>query len=431
MKVLVVSGNRLPISPTGAAQIAGMARDQGHEVRVFDCLVETEPMAAMNQTLSQFRPELVTLSLPMVTCDTPAGDMDFPTGYENIHPMLKSLTDLIQRRTTAVILAGGVGFDYFPRDWLVYLNLEYGLTGECDASFPRFLSRLDRRDSLREIPGIVIRSGETIFTTPPGRISDLDEIAMPAYDLFDTTHYNRMNIPWGITTKRGCTNRCIHCYGLGGKGYRLKSTERIMSEIEEIRSRTGSNDLIFCDTCLNRPLPHFRKVLKALAKLETPMRWRAGNFKPRGFSKPFCRLLKASGCTYVGLSVETASARMLANLNRGYRVADIRQSLSRLSETGIDFGVSLLVGSPGETLASIRETLSVLDTYPRIKAVWVNVGVFGLGLSPPQPDRLFNGAHYMSSELDEDDMIDLIDELSLRSNYLVQVSQPWAGYRRK
>ncbi|MCG8567369.1 MAG: hypothetical protein MI747_20040, partial [Desulfobacterales bacterium] len=92
-------------------------------------------------------------------------------------------------------------------------------------------------------------------------------------------------------------------------------------------------------------------------------------------------------------------------------------------------GVSLLLGAPGETLVSIKETLSVLDAYPRIKAVWVNVGVFGLRLGEPMGDgKLFQGAHYMSPELDEDDVVDLIDDLALRSNYLIQVSKPWAGY---
>ncbi|MCG8566222.1 MAG: radical SAM protein, partial [Desulfobacterales bacterium] len=380
MKVLVVSGNRLPMSPTGVAQIAGMARERGHDVRVFDCLVSPDPLPDLGALLKTFEPDLVTLSIPMVTCDTPEGDMGFPKGFENSHPLIRSVTDLIQRRSNAVILAGGVGFDYFPRDWLVYLNLEYGLMGECDDTFPLFLSRMNHPYALKEIPGIVVRSGDTVYANPPVRAANLNHIAMPAYDLFDVDYYNKMEIPWGITTKRGCINNCIHCYGMGERGYRLKTTQRVLDEIAHIRKTTGSDALIFCDTCLNRPIPHFRRILRGMTEMKAEVKWRAGNFKPLGFSRQFCQLLAASGCTYVGLSVETASARMLANLNRGYRVADIRQSLDHLSEVGIDFGVSLLLGAPGETLVSIKETLSVLDAYPRIKAVWVNVGVFGLRL---------------------------------------------------
>ncbi len=431
MKVLVISGNTLPMSPTGAALVAGMARDAGHEVRVFDCLTASDPVPALAGILARFEPDLVPLSIPMVTCDTPSRTMDMPRGYADIHSLLRSLVEQVHRRTHAVVVAGGRGFDTFPRDWLIYLNLEYGLVGECDRSFPMFMENLHRPTALAQIPGIVIRSGERVDYQPLDTVAHVGPQPVPAYDLFDVDRYNHMGIPWGMTTKRGCIRDCRHCSGRGGKGYRLKAPTRVISEIRRIREMTGSRDVIFCDTCLNRPPFHFKLLLEELAGLEAPIRWRGASFKPTGISRSLCQMLEASGCIYAGLSVETASERMLANLNRGFQVADIRRSLDCLSETNIDFGVSLLVGAPGETMVSIRETLEVLDAYPGIKAVWVNVGVFGLGIRPRTPSEgFFQDGHYISPELDPDDMVDLIDELALRPNYLIQVSKPYAGFKR-
>jgi len=52
------------------------------------------------------------------------------------------------------------------------------------------------------------------------------------------------------------------------------------------------------------------------------VRWKSGAIKPPGMTMDFCGLMNASGCEYVGLSIETASEKMLENMHRGYRVDD-------------------------------------------------------------------------------------------------------------
>ena len=419
------------MSPSGPAQIAGIALAAGHRVRVYDCLVDPDTRH-LEGMLKEEDPDVVAVSIPMVTGHIPDESIGFPKGFDNAHPKIKAVTDILRRRSNAVIVAGGAGFSYFPRNWLMYLNLEYGLVGDADVAFPMFLSRCFDEAALRQVPGIIIRSGETYFVSSPRKKADLNEKALPAYHLFDTEYYNKANIPWGIITKRLCAHRCRYCssHRMGlDPVLCLKSLDRIRTEIQHVKESTGSDALIFCDTCFNRPIAHTRQILLDLVRSQASVRWRAGTFKPLGFSTAFCRLLETSGCTYVGLAMETASPRMLANLNLGYRMDDIRLTLDRLSETQVDFGVSLLMGAPGETLVSIRETLAVLDAYPRIKAVWVNVGIFGHRQGGKSGLGTFQNTHYISPELREDDMLDLIDELSLRENYLIQVNKPWADYQ--
>ncbi|MFU8770215.1 MAG: hypothetical protein ACNA7H_10800, partial [Desulfotignum sp.] len=92
---------------------------------------------------------------------------------------------------------------------------------------------------------------------------------------------------------------------------------------------------------------------------------------------------------------------------------------------------------PGETMASIRETFALVDDYPDIKAVWVNIGMFGLKRHLPgltsEPEEhsgncLFQDAWYISAELDPGEMEDFIDDLAVRKNFFVQINKPWAGY---
>jgi radical SAM superfamily enzyme YgiQ (UPF0313 family) len=440
MKVLIISANTLPMTPVGAAYIAGAALDAGHRVAVFDCLPDQGDDARFLSCLEQFEPDVVGLSIPLVTCRIAENPLPNGFVFTDIRPMLTRLVALVMQHTNALVVAGGSGFNYFPSDWLFCLDIEYGLVGECETSFPMFLAACSDETDLDQVPGIVIRRGENIHTCPPLPVSPMDDTAMPAWHLFDTDLYNRMEIPWGMVTKQGCAFGCTFCSASFSQDreYRLKSPDRVLAEIHHIKKQTGSSAVNFCDISFNCPIPHIKTLCQAILDTDTQVQWRAANLKPLGISKSFCNLIRSAGCTFAGLSVGTASARLLANMNRGFRKQDIRSALENLAASNIDHGVSLVIGGPGETMASIRETFDLIESYPDIKAVWVNIGVFGLkrylkSLMPfteklPQKPGLFQDAWYISPELDPDDMEDFIEDLGGKKHFLVQINKPWAGY---
>ncbi|MCA1793358.1 MAG: radical SAM protein, partial [Desulfobacteraceae bacterium] len=382
--------------------------------------------------------DVVAISIPLVTSDIPKNPLKTGFVFTDIRPMLIRLVAIVRQQTDALVVAGGGGFNYFPSDWLFCLDIDFGLVGECEVSFPQFLDACSHEKALRLVPGIIIRSGENMYTRPWQESTPLDAMPLPAYHLFDTSIYNRMNVPWGMVTKRGCSFGCSYCSSsfAPGQEYRFKSLDRIMKEIHHIKDNTGASAVNFCDTSFNCPITHVKALCRTLTEAKIDIDWRSGTFKPLGISPEFCKLLALSGCTFAGLSIETACSRLLANMNRGYRKDDIRSALDNLGESGIDHGISLVIGGPGETMASIRETFDLVESYPDIKAVWINIGVFGLkrhmeNMMPAsekssQKPGLFQDAWYISPELDPDEMEDFVDTLGEHKNYLVQINTPWS-----
>ena len=440
MNILIVSANTLPMSPVGAAGIAGAALAAGHRVTVFDCLPDQGDETRFLACLEQFEPDVVGLSIHLVTCRIAENPLPNGFSFTDIRPMLKRLVALVRKHTNAQVVAGGSGFNYFPADWLFCLDIEYGMVGECETGFLLFLDACPHEKTLRRVPGIVIRSGENTWYRPWQEVAVLDDTALPAWHLFDVDLYNRMGVPWGIFTKRGCAFGCTWCSASfsQSRDYRIKSPDRILAEIHHIRTHTGSSAVNFCDTGFNCPIPHVKALCNTLIDTKTTVQWRSGTFKPLGISREFCRLIRSAGCTFAGLSIDTASARLLANMNRGYRKDDIHAALAHLAESGIAHGISLVIGGPGETMASIRETFDLVAGYPEITAVWINIGVFGLKrhlpvlateLNPsPEKSGLFQDAWYISPELDPGEMEDFIEDLAARKNFFVQINMPWAGY---
>ncbi|WP_022666949.1 B12-binding domain-containing radical SAM protein [Desulfospira joergensenii] len=430
MKVLIISAGFIPMTPVGPAYIAGAALKEGHDVKVFDCLFNGSDPGRLGYLLSSFEPDVAGISIPITLGQDEGG----ATKMDGPKAKIKQIVDTIKKKSNARIIAGGAGFNFFSEDWLIYLEIEYGLRGEGEVSFPLFLSKLSRGEPISGIPGSVILRGDRTFTETGDRIMDLDGVSMPAYELFEPARYNELDIPWGVSTKKGCSLDCFFCSDSQDHRYRLKSSSRVVEEIKYVKRVTGSRRINFSDNSFNCPITHAKSICKKMIQENLDVDWRSGTFKPLGFSREFCDLLRASGCSFVGLAMETASPRMLSNLNRGYRTEDIVTALDNLKGSGMDFGVSLVIGAPGETMTSIRETLDVVDAYPEIKAVWVNIGVFGwrrrilanVDKGIREPAGLFENPYYISPELDGEDIEDLIDDLSLRRNVLIQVNRSMA-----
>jgi radical SAM superfamily enzyme YgiQ (UPF0313 family) len=166
------------------------------------------------------------------------------------------------------------------------------------------------------------------------------------------------------------------------------------------------------------------------------LQWGTGDLRPMGITDDFCRLMEASGCFYVNLSIESASEQMLKNMKRGYTVRQVREALDALSRAKIPFGASLMLGAPGETPETIAETLAVLDDYETPLGVWVTIGVYlwtdyqdivaearRAGVFRDDKE-LFNGAVYLSPGLPRSYLQELPERLRARPGWSVQFNKP-------
>ena len=189
MKVLIISSNTLPASPAGPAYIAGAALRAGHTVEVFECLFAQDLDAELRAHIARFQPDVIGISIRLVHGYVIDETAPFNTRHLDLRKRVKEVVDCIRRATQAPILLGGPGFNYYARDWLEYLDLDYGIRGEADLSFPLYLDRLAQGGDTSSVPGCVYRRGGQIHKAPRELVEHLDETAFPAYELFDFDRY--------------------------------------------------------------------------------------------------------------------------------------------------------------------------------------------------------------------------------------------------
>ncbi len=438
MKVLIISANSLPAAPTGPVYVAGSVRAAGHEVQIYDRLFAVDLEGELSTRIQEFQPDVIGLSIRLVFGDKIDADAPLGTRHTDLRPSVRHITDIIRQLTSARIVLGGPGFNYYARDWLDYLDLGYGIRGEGEVSFPLYLQQLAGGGEPCSIPGCICKNDGSIVSSAPEPVQNLDGQALPAYDLIDWQNYAGKGITPAIFTKRGCAFDCTYCpYSkLEGKRYRLKTPQRVLEEARFVEQHTHAGKIMFCDNNFNAPRQQAQAICQAMIAEKVDFQWGTGDLRPAGVTDQFCRLMEESGCFYANLSIESASESMLKRMKRGYTVGQVRDSLAALSRSKIPFSASLMLGSPGETPATIAETLKVLDDYEVPGGVWVTIGVYlwtdyqdlvaeARKTGYLKDDReLFSGAVYLSPGLPDAYLRELPEMLQSRANYSVQFNKP-------
>ncbi len=442
MRVLVISTNSLPASPSGAAYIAGAAQREGHQVEIYECLFSSDVSRELTAQIERFVPQVVAISIRLVHGYLIDKNAPFNTIHVDLRPRVREVVAAVRQASRARIILGGPGFNYYAESWLEYLDLDYGIRGEADFSFPLYLRAVERGEDHPQVPGSILRQNGGFVKTPRDRPEPLDDTAMPAYELFDLERYRQNHISPAILTKRGCGFRCSYCpySSLEGTRYRLKSPARVVDEIEHVLRLKKPEMFTFCDNNFNVPRAHASEICAEIIRRGLDIHWGTGDLRPVGLMADFIRLLRDSGCTYVNLSIESGSDRMLKTMKRGYDRRQVEAALQAMEDAGIPYGASLMLGGPGETPETIEETLGMMENYSIPLGIWVTVGiclwtrrqeVLSEAYRSGQirsDDEMFSGANYVSPELSESYMRELIAWLSKKPGYTVQVNKPYATY---
>lgn len=363
MKILLINANRLrdpiPVIPLGVCAVASALEAAGHQVEVLDLCFALMPARSVRRALSHFRPDIVGVTIR---------NIDTGSGYRPeflIGQLRSEVIEPCRRAFSGPIVIGGAAAGINGPELLAYLDLPYAIQGDGEAAMIEFAARHGARQSLRGLPGLVIRNPDgSTETNPPAFVDDLDKLPAPdPYRHINLVPYRLYSSPLQIQTKRGCALACSYCtYNrLEGNLYRLRDPEAVAAEIERGVRATGIRDVEIVDSTFNLPLDHAKAVLRALVARKLRLRVSAMGMNPKYVDAELVDLMRRSGFVEACLGIEAGSDPMLRSLGKNFTVADIRQARQALRGAGIPVMWFLLLGAPGETRETIAETFRTID----------------------------------------------------------------------
>ena len=376
MKVLFINSNQFkqpwPVIPYGLSCVASAVEAAGHIIEVLDLCFVKNVREEIKQVNNSFKPDIVGISIRNIDSGTAYNNYFLLENVKN--NIISTCKDLFQ----VPIIIGGPAVGISGVELLKYLDLNYAIQGDGENAFIEFLKRYERNETLKGMKGLIrIENNILLDNNEPMRVENLDDL--PSFNpnkYIDVKKYAKHNSPIQIQTKRGCSLNCTYCtYNIiEGHRYRLKSPKKVADEIEKLSNITGIKTVEFTDSTFNIPLNHCKDVLKALIKKNLSLNLRTMGLNPSAIDEELAGLMKKAGFIDVDLGVDAGNDTMLENMGKNFKKLDLIKASKILQNKKISITWYLLLGGPGETKKTLRETF---DTINQAALPWdlINIAV--------------------------------------------------------
>ncbi|MBV8638529.1 MAG: hopanoid biosynthesis associated radical SAM protein HpnJ [Candidatus Eremiobacteraeota bacterium] len=260
---------------------------------------------------------------------------------------------------------------------------------------------------LRDVPGIAYRDGERVeFTAPRPAITDMD--ALPSVidvykrDLTIENYYiGYLQHPYvSFYTGRGCRSKCTFCLWpqtLGGHSYRVRSVENVEAEMQRAKELFPQvREFFFDDDTFTDNQPRAEEIARRLGKLGVTWSCNAKANVPR----KTLEIMKENGLRLLLVGYESGSQQILNNIKKGIRLDIAREFSKNARELGITIHGTFILGLPGETPETIRETIRY--------ACEIDPETIQVSLAAPYPGtELYRQAQEQGwLEIQSDDLVD-------------------------
>jgi len=217
---------------------------------------------------------------------------------------------------------------------------------------------------LREVLGIAYRDqGRVRFTPPRPNIEDMDALPF-VVDVYkrDLTIENYfigyLLHPYvSLYTGRGCRSKCTFCLWpqtLGGHRYRVRSPESVEAEMARARAHFPQvKEFFFDDDTFTDDLPRAEEIARRLGRLGLTWSCNAKANVPRRTLE----VLRDNGLRLLLVGYESGNQQILNNIKKGIRLDIAREFTKNAKSLGITIHGTFILGLPGETPETIRETV--------------------------------------------------------------------------
>jgi anaerobic magnesium-protoporphyrin IX monomethyl ester cyclase len=275
----------------------------------------------------------------------------------------------------AILVVGGPHPTVAPEHTFQVLKPDFAVTGEGEVTFCELVKTLASGENPRSVKGICLAgsNGQLTFTEPRKVLDDLDELPFPARDLLPMDFYLRRGImqEFGfralrattLLASRGCPFDCLYCTNMFGRRVRYRSQENVILEMELLVEKYGVEGIFIVDdtfTINRRWVLHFCEMLQSKGlKLNLAINSRVDCVDPE-----YLTALRSAGVVSIAYGIEAGSQKILDILKKRITLEQIEAAVRYTKEAGIHVKGYFMIGSPGETLETMYQTVALARRLP-------------------------------------------------------------------
>lgn len=349
--------------PMWLAYATGVLEKEGFKVDLIDAPADGYDLDYIVDRTKKFQPKLIVLdtSTPSIYNDIKIGDKlkeIFPHSFVVlVGTHVSALSEETLEMSRGIDAVARREYDYTLRDLAKLI---------ADVKLPT----TDLKEKLEQIKGLSFKDGEEIIHNQDRPyIENLDEIPFVSevykkhLKIKNYFNPNALYPMVTIITSRGCPFRCTFCVypqTLTGHKYRFRSIEKVVEEMEYIEKEFPEAKAVFFeDDTLTVSRSRCLELSELTKKRGLKISWTANSRADLDFET--MKQMKASGCRLLCVGFESGDQTILNNMRKGIKRGKMFKFVEDAKRAGILIHGCFMVGLPGETRETMKQTLQLAE----------------------------------------------------------------------
>ena len=142
-----------------------------------------------------------------------------------------------------------------------------------------------------------------------------------------------------------------------GQGYRKKTPEKFIEEIDYVLKKAGAKSIYFYDLTFTFDKSSIHKICDLIIKNQYKFSW-CCQTRAEMVDLDLLKLMKSSGCKLIHFGVESGSKKTSELLEKNISLENIQKGLKAVKQSGISSACFFMFGYPGETISDMNETIN-------------------------------------------------------------------------
>ena len=272
------------------------------------------------------------------------------------------------------VIIGGPHVSAAPLETMErFPEFDIAVIGEGEETIVELLKAVANDSTLDEISGIVRRRDGAVVSN--GRrpfLADLNTLPYPAWDLLEgfpdlypPATFKVKKLPAAsLVTSRGCPNRCIFCdRSVFGSNCHAFSAEYVVGMIRHLVEQFGIREFSFEDDTFITFKKRLVAICQGIVNLGIDISWTCLG-RVNSIDAETLALMKKAGCWQISFGIESGSQEILTTIHKNVTLAQIGRAVGLCRDAGILSKGFFIVGHPGETKHTLKQTLDFALKLP-------------------------------------------------------------------